>query len=236
MGQKTRLLETLTWSSAGTERTSSCLGVSRARGGGPWGCAQMQRPGWEAGRRRRGPDQPKSLWVSPAGEGGPVWGPPLCICLLPRWPPTAGPSVEGVQESLSAGQEAGFLRPWPSLGLLTLFPLPPFPPIVAARAVLLPAAHPQGTPGEGKRQAWGARHTWHHPTLLLTCVGTWAGKSSALASGSSSIRWGQQDLPDVLGPPGGLSLNAQLGGSLGSVWVAPVLGPSARCRGPWQAV
>lgn len=157
----------------------------------------------------------------------------LCICLLPRWPPTAGPSVGGVQESLSAGQEAGFLRPWPSLGLLTLFPLPPFPPIVAARAVLLPAAHPQGTPGEGKGQA---RHTWHHPTLLLTCVGTWAGKSSALASGSSSIRWGQQDLPDVLGPPGGLSLNAQLGGSLGSVWAAPVLGPSARCRGPWQAV
>lgn len=35
VGQKTRLLESLSWSSAGREMTSSCLGVSLAWGWGP---------------------------------------------------------------------------------------------------------------------------------------------------------------------------------------------------------
>lgn len=143
----------------------------------------------------------------------------MCIHMLPRPPPTAGPLVKGVQESLYPAWEASFRRPRPSRGCSHRFSTTsPSHCGCSAHSLSrppLPVLVHRGPPGRARGRP-GEPDPWHHPALLLTYVGTWAGRSGALASGSSSVKWGQQHLSDVLGPGRRtVSLNAQLGGGPG---------------------
>lgn len=141
---------------------------------------------------------------------------------LPPRPPAAGVLVRGCTVLSQGGRLASAdLDLW---GLLTRSPTPPVLPSWLLRPLSpgrLSRAPSQGTPGQGEGPGWGARHTRCHVALLLTCAGTGAGRSGALASGPSSIKRGQRVLPDVSGPGGKtLSLTAQLGGSLASLRAA----------------